>query len=141
MDQHIEVTGLKELRRDLKKLSETNEWNKQLRTTNKQGAELVAERAKALAPVRTGKLASSIRGRGSQREGTVAAGGARVPYAGWIDFGGTIRFKKRKGELRRPYIKEGRILYRALGETRDRVFDFYEAAVTEILRAAGMLDK
>jgi hypothetical protein len=134
----VEIVGLRELQKTLKRLSDSGEWTKELRDTNKRSAEIVADRAKALAPVRTGKLRSSIRARGSQREGSIAGGGARVPYFGFIDFGGTIRFRQSSRVISRPYLRGGRILYRALDERRDRVVDAYEQAVSDLLSRAGL---
>lgn len=141
MEQRIQVIGLRDLQKELKRLSDTGEWTSELREANKSGAEIVAARARSLAPVRTGRLRDSIRAKASQRDASVAGGGARVPYFGWIDFGGTIRLKHRRRVIKRPFIKEGRILYRALSQEREQVVRHYEGAVSDLLKRAGLMDK
>ena len=66
-------------------------------------ASIAAGGVRTIVPYRTGRLASTVKSAlaKSQKKATVRIG-ARVPYAGWIEFGGT------RG---RPYVPEGRYLY------------------------------
>ena len=76
-------------------------------------------------PHRSGRLAASVSSRlaKSERKSSVRIGG-RVPYAGWIEFGGT------RG---RPYIPGGRYLYpTALGAEPRAVVACNQAATDEI---------
>jgi hypothetical protein len=66
-------------------------------------AERVASTVRSRLPVLTGLLVSSVETKTSSR-GALVGMGRGVPYAGWIEFGGT------RG---RTYIKEGRYLYPA----------------------------
>lgn len=136
-DERIDVVGLREVQRALRQLSDNGEWTKELRVTNKYAAESVAERARQLAPVSSGKLRRSIRAKATQKSASVAGGGARVPYFGWIDFGGTLRFRNSSRRLTRPYLKKGRILYAALAERNHAVVARYDRSVTDLLRRAG----
>ena len=75
-------------------------------------ADQVASGARGRVPRDTGALAASI---GVEREGEaafIAMGGADVPYAGWIEFGGA-REGRGGGVAERDYIPEGRYLYPA----------------------------
>ena len=66
-------------------------------------AAIAAGDVRTVVPYRTGRLASTVKSAlaKSQKKATVRIG-ARVPYAGWIEFGGT------RG---RPYVPDGRYLY------------------------------
>jgi hypothetical protein len=87
MQTKIEVHGLNETLRDLRRLND-KEIPKAIRQANKAAAEMVAPMARALAPQRSGRLAASVKARATQRSGAVVAGSkVRVPYAGPIHWG------------------------------------------------------
>ena len=68
-----------------------------------KGARRAASQARGAVPRLTGRLAGSITT--SSTEGkAVLSMGEGLPYAGWIEYGGT------RG---RPYVEEGRYLYPA----------------------------
>lgn len=92
---------------------------------------MVAARASAKAPVVSGKLAGSYRGTGAQRYGTVKGGGASVPYAGWIDFGGSRRGNN-GSVANRAFLKEGRIIFPALMELEPKIIDMYSKALEDL---------
>jgi hypothetical protein len=75
-------------------------------------AERVADTVRSRVPHLTGQLAGSVEA-GDDDEGgpgSIVALGGGVPYAGWIEFGGS------RG---RPYVPEGRYLYPTALEARD----------------------
>jgi hypothetical protein len=82
------VAGLPKLRRAMRKLGADVE---DLKTANALVADLVAAAAAVRAPRRSGALAASVRGNRAVSRATVAAGGARVPYAGPIHWGWPAR--------------------------------------------------
>ena len=84
MVQSIKATGVKELRRELRKMGDDLE---DLKALNLDVATLVSDRAKDIVPRRTGTLADTIRPTGTKTAGRVRAGFKRVPYAGVIHFG------------------------------------------------------
>lgn len=88
MADHVVVEGLKEFRRDLKRLEP--EADKELRKDIKKVAAGVAVAASAGAQsfAKTGAFARSIR---PYVSGTKAQIGSRLPQAGVVHFGGTIR--------------------------------------------------
>lgn len=126
MQAPIKVEGLKELQRTLGRLSK--DAQKEVRAVNKSAAQIVADEAASRAPVRTGRLKRSIRALGQSRGATVKAGGARVPYAGWIEFGGRIP------RAVRPFIREGRFLFPALERNRRRIEQMYLRELESVLR-------
>ena len=80
----VGVAGARELRRTLKAAGDDLE---DLKAVNATIARYVALRAAAMAPRRSGTLAGSVRGNQAKTMARVAAGGARVPYAGPIHWG------------------------------------------------------
>lgn len=113
----LKVEGMWEFRKALRAVD--TEFPKQLRKGLNAVAEMVADEAAQRVPVDTGALRSSIRARSTQSEGRVVMGRARVPYAGWIEFGGTIA--PRGAPVLRPYVKEGRYLFPSADEMQAKI--------------------
>lgn len=83
-----------------------------------------------MVPRRTGRLASSIRPASTQRTGQVAySSPTRVPYAGWIEFGGS------RG---RPYVSRGRYLFPAAEAERGPIFNTLSKSLEDLIRRAGL---
>lgn len=121
MGGKIEVVGLRDLQRALRKVSA--DAPKELRKTNLEAARIVSDEAVRRVPVRTGRLRDSIRALAQQRGAAVRAGGARVPYAGPIHFGWPKR-----------HIKPNPFLYEALDRRRQQVLDAYRKGVGHLIR-------
>jgi HK97 gp10 family phage protein len=85
----VRVEGLRELNRALRAVPK--EYRAEQKAIHRKAAEPVARSARPNAPVLTRQLADSIRALGSQRAGTVAAGGARIRYARPIHWGWPAR--------------------------------------------------
>ena len=114
----VYVTGLKELRRDLRKVAP--ELLPLLRDELKKAVDTsVVPRARAKMPRVTGAAQDSVRAVSGGNTVYVRAGGAKVPYFGWLDFGGQLlnRGRNRSQTIARPVIKGGRYLYPAIGES------------------------
>lgn len=124
MAQSIKATGVKELRRELRRMGNDLE---DLKALNLDVATLVSDRAKDIVPRRTGNLADTIRPAGTKTAGRVRAGFKRVPYAGVIHFG----FPARR-------IQPQPFLYDALDQRRGEVFNAYFKGVKKIQRKAGL---
>lgn len=119
----IRVEGLKQLQSDIRRTQDA-ELKKQLRTANKQAAQIVADEAQNLVPRRSGKLAATIKAKGGQRDAVVRAGtGSRVPYAGPIHFGWTAR-----------NIRPQPFMYEAQDKRRGEVIRFYEKAMEDLAK-------
>lgn len=131
MIERIEVEGLRETVRDLKKVGDDTIPAK-IREANLEAAEIVAADARNRAPVRTGALRGTIRATGQQSAGVVREGSSRVPYAGFIDYGGTITPKG--APVRREYRSGGRIVYPALQAKRNTIIEIYEKRLQEATR-------
>ena len=122
----IEVEGLKEITRLLRKVEKT-EIDKGLRQANKGAAEVVAAEAKDIVPVRSGRLKKSIGAKGDLSSGSIKAGTkGRVPYAGVIHWGwGRRRIFPQKflsGAIRNK-LPEARDVYEELFDEIMRVIE------------------
>lgn len=131
----VKIEGLKEVQKALKALD--GESQKQLRLVFNEAAELVVARARPLVPTRSGRARGSIKAASGQREAKVKAGGARVPYYGWLDFGGSTG---RKRTTRRKFLKDGRYIYPSYSRIRPQLIDVMEDGLSRLVREAGLLD-
>lgn len=121
------MTGLVEFQRALRQAD--RQLAIDLRHGLNEAAQIVDDAATARVPKRTGRLAASIRPLSTQREGRVVMGTVkRVPYAGWIEFGGNKR-NKGGNPSRRPFVKGGRFLFPAFRDRRVAVRAKLEAVL------------
>lgn len=135
----IQISGLREFQKALKDMD--GESQKQLRLVLNDAVEMVAATARPRIPVGTGRARNSLRPSSSQREARVAAGGARVAYYGFLDFGGRVgpgRTGKNTGSVRRPFIKEGRYIYPAYYSVKPKVQARLEEGLRDLARNAGL---
>lgn len=130
----IEVQGLRELQRALRDVDRA--MPKALRLALNEASELVIDYARGRMPSRTGRARASLKARSSQREARVALGGRAAPYAPWLDFGGQGRRKGRPPA--RPFIREGRYVYKGLAVHRADVQRTLERALVDVAKGAGL---
>lgn len=122
MPAEIHVEGLKELRRSLRRLADSDLKN-ELKDAHRAVADVIVRHALPLVPVRTGRLKASVRALASQRSSRAAVGGARLPYAPPIHWGWP-----RHNIERRPFLVE------ALDEAqRGDGIDIYTERVERLL--------
>ena len=95
----VELIGLDEASRDMRQWAD--DLAPAVANQARQLADTVRAQVAAKVPVLTGTLASSVEVI-DEPEGVTVGIGDGVPYAGWIEFGGS------RG---RPHIPEGRYLY------------------------------
>lgn len=105
----IKITGVTQLQHDLKAIS--NDAAKELRVVFNAAATLVVKRAQGTIPRVTGAAKASIKAHSGQYSAKVVAGSSKVPYFGWLDFGGKIKHKHSVSS--RPFHKDGRYVYPA----------------------------
>lgn len=123
-ENSVELVGLAEARRDLVR------WADQLAPAIQERtvpfADRLAERVRGSVPVLTGMLASSVEVVPELTEhGSRISLGAGVPYAGWIEFGGS------RG---RPLMPEGRYLYPAAVGAEDEFARLAEQTAEDTVR-------
>lgn len=120
----IKVRGFNQAIRALRELGVPDE---EIKRAGSQSGDLVANEARTLVPVRTGKLRDSIRVSKTLRKVTIQAGNNRksksgVPYANPIHWGW---FKRN--------IKPQPFFVKALGITRDEVFRNYYDQIAKLI--------
>lgn len=137
----IEVKGLAALRRALKELDPLDA-RKEFQVALKAAAGLVATVAKGKVPSRSGRAAGSIRAVSGGNKAFVVGGKAKVPYYGWLDFGGRNPISGRPRSVG-PWAgsgagpAKGRFIYPALDETRPAVIEAVELACDKAIKAVG----
>ncbi|HVV37584.1 MAG TPA: hypothetical protein VHC63_13325 [Acidimicrobiales bacterium] len=129
----IGVVGLIEVQRALRQVSD--ELPRELRQLHKRVSEIVARNAQGRAPELSGRLRASLVARAEQRGASIKGGGARVPYYGFIDFGGRVGRNK---SVERPFIREGRIIFPAIVATRDEALETYDEGMADLLDRAHL---
>lgn len=134
MIEPIKIEGLAEFTRNLKKLDA--DLPKTLRVAMNGAAKVVVDWAQPRVPRKSGRAAASVRVASTRGAVRARAGGARVPYYPWLDFGGEGRIKGRPAA--RPFKKEGRYLWAGLAVKRDEVQKVTVQALLDAARAAGV---
>jgi hypothetical protein len=135
----IQVTGLRELSRSLKKMDDPAA-SKELRSANKRIAEMVAEDARGAAYAVGGvaaHVAPSIKASAGQQSAGVALGGSAYPMAGGAEFG-SQRYKQFK-PWRGNGPDAGYFVYPAIRQDLDRIESEYGKALDELARKVGLL--
>jgi hypothetical protein len=129
----IRIDGLAQFTRNLRRLD--RDLPKAVRVALNDATGIVIDYARPRVPRRSGRAQRSIRAASTRTLARVSAGGARVPYYPWLDFGGRVG---RKRSVDRPFYKEGRYLWKGLVVKRDELADRMERALTDVARSAGM---
>jgi hypothetical protein len=125
-DAGLKVKNLKEVNRALKAIGVPAT---EVKKAGKESGELVANEARSLVPVRSGKLRGSIRvGATARSKITISAGNNRnsksgVPYANPIHWGW---FKR--NIMPQPFF------VKALGLTREEVYENYFKALDKLIK-------
>lgn len=131
MAEPLKIEGLKEFRRNLRKLDA--DLPKMQRVAFNDVANLVLAEARPRVPRRSGRAAGSLRAASTADRVRVKGGGARAPYYPWLDFGGRVG---RRRSVKRTFYPDGRFLYAAYFELRGSA-KFDEAIVKAIVDTAA----
>lgn len=134
----VHVIGLREFRRDLKKVDP--QLQKNLRSELVKLGQEIAEDAKADVPVRSGRARDSIKAGMSGNNAYVQGGKNTVPYYAWLDFGGVLRpTGGRRNTQVREFRKDGRFIYPAIDRNRSKIEDraqqAFDAAARDALKS------
>lgn len=129
----IKIEGLAEFNRNLKKLD--SDLPKILRMAHNEASGLIVDYAKPRIPRKTGRAAGTVKARSTRTESRVSGGSKRVPWFGWLDFGGKVG---RKRSVARPFIKQGRYLYPALSANYDKFAELLTEKLIDVARQAGV---
>jgi hypothetical protein len=129
----IKIDGLRQFQAALKQMD--GETQKQLKVVLDDAARTVSTGAARRVPRRSGRAAASVRPRSSQREARVMGGSAKVPYYGFIDFGGRVGRKK---SVSRRFIAEGRYMYPTFHANRDSIYAALQKSLIQLAENAGL---
>lgn len=88
MASTIKIRGLREVTRSLNQYAGAVD---DMKEANSKISAKVAQDAVSLSPKKSGNLARSIKGNRAKEKVQIKAGGARVPYAGVIEYGWPAR--------------------------------------------------
>jgi hypothetical protein len=128
-DPQVAVVGLRALNRDLNRaLDDRGPISKAMSQAGRTAAEPVAAAVRGALPHVSGTLAGDVRVNATRTGATVRMGRKTVPYAGWIDFGGT---RHSPHESTRDFVRTGRYLFPAAAGLAPKVAGLYSAALTE----------
>jgi hypothetical protein len=130
----IDIVGLREVQRSLREVDAG--LPKQIRLIFNEATGLIVDYSKAHIEVRSGRAKASIKARSSQRTAAVAIGGSRAPYTPWLDFGGEGRRRGRPSA--RPFIREGRYVYKGLRLHHDDITAIMSKGLIELVQSAGL---
>lgn len=133
MPEAIKIDGLAQFARDLKKLD--GDLPKALRVAMNEAADIVVGAAVPRIPKRSGRAARSVKARSTRTAVRVVGGSARVPYYPWLDFGGRVGRSK---AVSRPFLKEGRYIYKAYFAKQREFEDVLMEALIDVARQAGV---
>ena len=135
MANAIVISGLREFRNSLRKMD--GESQKKLRLVFNEAGQVIVEATKAKIPVLTGAARASVRAVSKQSQGIIKAGGAKVPYYGWLDFGGGS-VGRNDSVYRASVGKDGRYLYPSYNENKAKVRALVEKGLVELAEEAGI---
>lgn len=133
----VQVSGLNELNRALKQLGP--ELQKELKETNLEVAQIVADDARGIAVSLGGvaaKTAPSIQAKGYTTSAGVGFGGSGYPFAMGAEFG-SYRFKQFK-PWRGNGSDAGYFVYPAIRQDADRITSEYTEAIDDLMRKVGL---
>lgn len=133
MTDQIRIEGLREFQAALKQLD--GQSQKQLRVVLNSASALVVAGAKARAPVVTGAFRDSIRSSSTQREARVSGGSAKVPYFGFIEYGGAAG---KHHSVHRAFNKDGRTVYPTYYAHRPEILEQLSTALTALIHTSGL---
>jgi hypothetical protein len=130
----IKIEGLDEFRRNLKRIDSA--LPKGIRLAGNEAAGIVVDWARPRIPLgKTGRTRRSLRATSTQSASKVTGGGARVPWYGWLDFGGRVG---RKRSVVRPFLPNGRYIYRGYQLHKDDIRQAYEDALVRLVEESGV---
>lgn len=132
----IKIDGLAEFTRNLKKLDK--DLPKAVRLAANEAADLIVTQARPRVPSgpgRGGHAKSSVKAKSTRTAARVSGGGKKFPYYAWLDFGGRVG---RNRSVRRPFLKEGRYIWKAFADNRGKVEETLAEALVEVARSAGV---
>jgi hypothetical protein len=125
-DPTVAVVGMRALRRDLNRMADdtASPVYAQIKAAGKTAAEPVAAATRGSLPHTSNRLSGDVRVSGTKTGAAVRMGRVAIPYAGWIEFGGS-----RPDGSTREFIPTGRYLFPAARGLADVAAGLYSDAL------------
>lgn len=133
MAEAIAIDGLSQFVRNLKALD--RETPKALRVAFNAAVDVVVQDARSGIPTKSGRAKGSVKAKSTQTASRITGGGDRAPYYPWLDFGGRVG---RNRSIKRPFLKEGRYIYRAYFANRAKYVELLEDALVDAAHRVGI---
>jgi len=130
----IEIKGLKRAMRLMKDLD--GDFKTQFKSIHKGAADIVADEARRLSPVKTGRLRQSIRTSGTTKGGVIRIGKKKIAYAGRVTFGDPTSAFNRIAGGGGIKIKGNPFFYEAADRQFKEVVQYYDRELEQILDRA-----
>lgn len=92
-------------------------------------------RARPLIPSLSGRARASLHADRGPRGATLTAGGPRVLYFGWLDYGGRVG---RQRSVSRPFLPDGRYIWPTFTRHYDDLVDSAADSVFRVLERDGL---
>jgi len=119
----VRVNGLRETVRSLERFGvEASD----LKAAFKRIGTFITEDARSLTPSKSGRLAASIKPSNTKNKSIVRAGGARIPYAGVIHYGGYNNITAQ------PFLTD------AVARNDSKVTDLMEDELKRLIASLGL---
>ena len=125
----VGVVGMQAIRKDLNRMTQDvrSPLYDALKRAGYAAVKEIVPTARARMSSRSGRLANSVRASGYGSGAAVRMGSAAVPYAGWVDFGGS-----RPDGSAREYLAGGRYLFPAAQSLASKAAASYTASITQL---------
>lgn len=130
----IEIKGLKRAMRLMKDLD--GDFKTQFKDIHKGAADIVADEARRLSPVKTGRLRQSIRTSGTTKGGVIRIGKKKIAYAGRVTFGDPTSLFGRIAGGGGIKIKGNPFFYEAADRQFEQVVQYYDRELEQVLDRA-----
>ena len=142
-DPVVAIVGIKALAKDINKLADDTKGPlfKAIVAAGKTAAEPVAAATRSALPRSdrqtddAGLLAGSVRSSGTRTGASVRMGSKTVPWAGWVEFGGT---RHKPFVSSREFVKDGRYMFPAARGLAERSEQLYSAALQKVFTTSGV---
>jgi hypothetical protein len=131
----VGIIGAKALRKDLGRLADdvNGPLFRAMKRAGYASVQPIVGLTRSRLPSVSGNLSMSVRASGTKTGGSVRMGRASVPYAGWIEFGGS-----RPDGSTRQFIGSGRYLFPAAAGDASRASKAYSEALEQLFGSAGI---
>lgn len=142
-DPVVGVIGIKALSKDINQLTDDvrSPLFKAIQAAGRVAAEPVAAATRSDLPRSDrhtpddGMLAGTVRTSGTRTGAAVRMGSRQVPWAGWVEFGGTRHQPFRSS---RDYVKDGRYMFPAARGLAERSASLYSDALERVFASSGV---